>query len=324
MQSTDRLYGYAGKLLRVDLTTENIGVEEIDTEVLRQYLGGVGYAARLLYDELEAGIDPLGPQNKLIFATGPLTGTLAPGSGFAEVCFKSPLTGIWGESKCGGEWGGSLRKAGYDFLVVEGSAKEPKYIVIENDEVAILPAEHLKGRTTSEKDRLIADGLGDEAFQNVVIGPAGENLVRFANIMLEGRSFGRCGAGAVMGSKNLLAIAVKGDGAIPVAREEEFRKAARAGNRKVLDRTGKEGMAPGGTTGDIPACDELGDSPTKNWRSNSWGKGEELYRHFENNNLIKANPCYKGCVLRCGRIVEVKKGRWVTPVHEGAEYESIS
>ena len=323
LQTEDQLYGYAGQLLRIDLSKEKISIEKIKPELLKEFMGGVGYGVKLLYDELEAGIDPLSPRNKLVFATGPLTGTGAPGSGFSEVCFKSPLTGIWGESKCGGEWGIALKKAGYDFLVIEGKAKEPKYILISDDKVEIKKAEKLKGKTTSQKDSLITQELKDNKFEIVVIGSAGENLVKFANIMLGGRAFGRCGAGAVMGSKNLLAIAVKGSKKIAMAKPDHFLKACKEVNKKVLAATGKEGMSVGGTTGDIPSCDMLGDIPTKNWRSNSWGKGENLYNHFETNNLVKANPCYKGCVLRCGRIAHVKDGKWKTPIHEGSEYESI-
>ena len=318
-----QLYGYAGKLLRIDLTEGKISTEEIEPEILKKFLGGVGYAAKLLYEEIPAGIDPLGPENKLIFTTGPLTSTMAPGSGFAEVCCKSPLTDIWSESKCGGEWGGALKKAGYDFLVIEGKAKESNYLVIDDGKVEIKPAQKLRGKTTYQKDSLIKEELKDENFESAVIGPAGEELVRFANIMVGGRSFGRCGAGAVMSSKNLLAIAVKGNGKVPIHDNDRFQKAVKDGNKKVLDATDGVGMAQGGTTGDIPACDELGDIPTKNWRANSWGKGEELYHHFENANLIRANPCYKGCVLRCGRIAKVESGKWETPEHEGSEYESI-
>lgn len=325
MNSTEgnQLYGYAGRLLRIDLTDGKVSAEKVDPDLLRKFLGGVGYVAKLYYDEIPAGIDPLGPQNKLIFATGPLTGTRAPGSGFAEVCFKSPLGGAWAESKCGGEWGGTLRKAGYDFLVIEGKAKEPKYILIDDDKIEIKPAGKLKGKTTSQKDQLIKEELKDQELEIAVIGPAGEELVRLASIMVGDRAFGRCGPGAVMGSKNLLAIAVKGSGAIPVAKPAEFQAASKAGNKKVLDATDGKGWAPGGTTGDIPPNDQLGDIPTKNWRANSWGKGEELYNHFESKNLIRANPCYKGCVLRCGRIARVESGKWKTPEHEGSEYESI-
>jgi len=323
MDSASQLFGYSGKLLRVNLSKGEVSTEETQPAILREFLGGVGYGAKLLYDEIPVGIEPLSSENKLVFTTGPLTGTRAPGSGFAEVCFKSPLTGIWGESKCGGEWGGALRKAGYDFLVIEGKAEEPKYIVIDNDKVEIRPADKLKGRTTSQKNELIKEELGDGKFDIAVIGPAGEELVRFASIMVGTRAFGRCGAGAVMGSKNLLAIAVRGNGNIPVAEPDRFQKAVKEGNKKVLDATDGEGMAPRGTTGDLPACDELGDIPTKNWRANSWGRGEELYHHFESVNLMRANPCYKGCVLRCGRIARVESGKWKTPEHEGSEYESI-
>lgn len=318
-----QLYGYAGKLLRIDLSEGKVSFEETKPEILRRFLGGVGYGVKLLYDEIPAGIDPLSPESKVVFTTGPLTGTGAPGSGFAEVCFKSPLTGIWGESRSGGEWGGVLRRAGYDFLVIEGKAKEPKYLVIHDSKVEIRPAGKLKGKTTSQKDKLIKEELKDEKFEIAVIGTAGEKLVRFANIMIGERAFGRCGAGAVMGAKNLLAIAVKGTGKIPVAKPDEFSLACKECNKKVLATAGKDGMAPDGTTGDIVGNDFLGDIPTKNWRSNSWGKGKELYGHFKRNNLVRANPCYKGCVLRCGRIARVESGRWKTPEHEGNEYESI-
>ena len=318
------VYGYAGKLLRVDLTGEKVAIEQISPELLREFVGGVGYGVKVLYDEIPPGTDPLGSENKVVFATGPLTGTGAPGSGFAEVCFKSPLTGIWGESKCGGEWGGVLRRAGYDFMVIEGRANEPKYIVIDDSEVEIRPAAKLRGRTTSQKDKLVKEELKDEKYEAAVVGPAGENLVNFANIMVGGRAFGRCGAGAVLGSKNLLAIAARGTGKIRVANPDEFSLACKEGYEKVLATAGKDGMAVNGTTGDLVANDSLGDIPTKNWRSNSWGKGEELYDHFKRKNLIGANPCYKGCVLRCGRIAEVKSGKWKTPEHEGNEYESIA
>jgi len=319
----NKLYGYTGRLLRIDLTEGKVSIETIAPDLLRKFLGGVGYGAKLYYDEIPAGTDSLSPQNKLIFTTGPLTGTRSPGAGFAEVCFKSPLGDIWAEAKCGGEWGGALKKAGYDFLVIEGKAKEPKYILIDDGKVEVRPADKVKGETTSQKDKLIKEELKDAAFEIAVIGPTGEELVRFANIMVGGRAFGRCGPGAVMGSKNLLAIAVKGSGDIPVAKPDRFQTAVKAGNKKVLDTSGGVGYAPDGTTGEIPLNDHLGDIPTKNWRANSWGKGEELYSHFKSKNLIRANPCYRGCVLRCGRIARVETEKWKTPVHEGCEYESI-
>jgi len=190
--------------------------------------------------------------------------------------------------------------------------------------VKVRPGEGLKGRTTSGKEKAVKEELKDGGFEVVAIGPAGENLVKFASIMLGGRSFGRGGAGAVMGAKNLLAVAVKGSGEIAAARPDEFSLACREGYRKVLAVAGKEGMAEDGTTGDLVACDVSGDIPTKNWRANSWGKGEALYRHFKEHNLAGASACYRGCVLRCGRVAGVESGRWETPRHEGNEYESIA
>ena len=325
MSSTvgNQLYGYTGRLLRVDLTDGKVSIEKVAPELLRKFLGGVGYGAKLYYDEIPAGTDPLSPENELIFVTGPLTGTNAPGSGSCEVCCKSPLTNGWAEAKCGGEWGSTLKKAGYDFLVVEGKAKSPSYILIDDGKVEIMSADKLRGKTSSEKEALLKAELGNGGYEVAVIGPAGEQLVRFASIMVGGRAFGRCGVGAVMGSKNLLAIAIRGKGDIPVAEPERFLAAARTANKKVLDVTLGKGWAPAGTTGEIILSDYLGDIPTKNWRANSWGKGEELYQHFESKNLIRANPCYRGCVLRCGRIAQVETGKWKTPEHEGCEYESI-
>jgi len=327
MSSTGRIqqYGYAGRVLRVNLSEERIAVEEINHEILPDFMGGVGYAAKLLYDEIPVGIDPLGSENKVVFGTGPLTGTIAPGAGSIEVCFKSPLTGIWCESRAGGEWGGALKRAGYDFLVVEGRAEGPKYVMVDDDKVEIRPAERLKGKTTSQKEKIIKkEELKDEKFETVAIGPAGENLVRFANIMAGERAFGRGGGGAVLGSKNLLTIAVKGSGRIPVASPAEFSLACKQTREKVLADAGREDWTIHGTTKSLDGCDAQGDIPTKNWRSNSWGKGKALYDHFKRNNLVKAGACYRGCVMRCKRIVKVESGRWRTPQHEGGEYETMA
>ena len=320
-----QFYGYAGKLLRINLSLDKVSEEELNAEMLRKLLGGVGYAAQLLYDEIPAFTDPLSPENKLIFATGPLTGTGAPGSGSIEVCFKSPLTGIWGEARAGGEWGSALKRAGYDFLVIEGKAKESKYIVIHDSIIEIRPAKALEGKSASQKEEILKkDALKDASFEFVEIGPAGENLVNLACIMSKSRAFGRGGAGAVMGSKNLLAIAVKGSGKILVAKPGEFSSTCKEHYKKVLEITAGLGMAPDGTTGMLVSGDDVGDIPTKNWRSNSWGKGQEFYAHFKDKNLVKAENCYKGCVLRCKRICKVDSGRWETPQHEGGEYETMS
>ena len=326
MGSRDKvdLYGYMGKLVRIDLRKSKVSIEHMKPEMLREFGGGVGVAAKLLYDGLRPHIDPLGIENKIIFATGPLTGTTAPGAGSIQVCFKSPLTGIWAESRSGGEFGHALKRAGFDLIVVEGKSKEPVYIVITDDKVELKPAVTLLGKTSSEKEKLIKEELNNPSYECAIVGTAGEKLIRFASIMFGERAAGRCGGGAVMGSKNLIGIAVKGSGKIPIAHRREFDDTVKGCNKKILEKTGGVGMAPGGTTGDIPTTDAIGDSPTKNWKANSWGIGDRLYEHFRFKNQVRADICYKGCVLRCKRIVQVKSGKWQTPVHEGGEYETIS
>jgi aldehyde:ferredoxin oxidoreductase len=324
-RTSEGLPGYGGHLLRVNMSRGQAHKERIRSDILKNFVGGVGYAARLLYEEIPAGTDPLSSQNILMFSTGPLTGTKAPGSGSVEVCFKSPLTGIWGESRAGGGWGGALKRAGFDFLVIEGKAAQPSYILIKDGKVEIRSASKLVGESTSRKEMILRqDELKDESFDIVSIGPAGENLVRYACIMSGGCAFGRGGAGAVMGSKNVLAVAVKGTGTIPVARHDELRCLSVEMNRKVLHNMGREGMSIGGTTDYLDHGDSVGDIPTKNWRSNSWGKGKQIYEHFKTRNLLGADTCYPGCVLRCKRILRVESGRWITPIHKGGEYESMA
>ena len=318
------LNAYMGKLVRINLSGGIVSIENMKPEILREFGGGVGVAAKLLYDERSPHINPLGNDNKIVFATGPLTGTTAPGAGSIQVCFKSPLTGIWAESRSGGEFGHMLKRAGFDLIVIEGKAKEPVYIVITDDNVEFKPAVTLLGRTSSKKEKLIKEALNDPSYECAVIGTAGEKLVRFASVMFGERAAGRCGGGSVMGAKNLLGIAVKGSGKIPIAHRREFDNTVKECNKKILEKTGGVGMAPGGTTGAIPTTDAIGDSPTKNWKANSWGIGDRLYEHFRFRNQVRADTCYKGCVLRCKRIVQVKSGKWQTPVHEGGEYETIS
>ncbi len=318
------LFGYTGKLLRVNLRDKNAKIEDIDPKDLKEYLGGVGLSAKILYKELKKGTDPLSPDAKLIFATGPLTGTGAPGAGSVDLCFKSPLTGVWGESRSGSDFGPSLRKAGYELLIIEDKASEPVYIIIDNEKVQIRPAENLKGLSSYEKVEKLKKELGKE-FEVAVIGPAGENMVLFSSVMFGdgSRAAGRSGAGAIMGAKNLLAIAVKGDKKIPISDRMNFYKTVRKHSQKLLTPDNL-GFKTDGTTGDLGKCDDAGDWPTKNWQSNSWGIGEKLYEHFKSQNLVKGKGCYKGCILFCERVAKVESGKWKTPIHSGSEYESIS
>jgi aldehyde:ferredoxin oxidoreductase len=320
----DHTYGYFGRQLRVSLNDGQMKVENIDPSLLRKYLGGAGYGAKILYDELKKGIDPLSPANKLLFATSPLTATNIPGGGSVILCFKSPLTHTWGESRCGGNFGPDLKKAGFDALVIEDKSDKPVYLYINDDEVTLKPAEHLVGKSVTEKIRMIRMELADPKVSVMCIGPAGEKLVKIATVMFEQRAAGRCGVGAVMGSKNLLGVAVKGTHKPEVAQPEKLKEAVKKAIKILKENETAQGFKEHGTTGDMVPNDAAGDWPTKNWHSNSWGIAENIYDQFYNNYLVKNHGCYTGCPIACGRIAEVKEGKYKTPEHEGAEYESLS
>lgn len=310
--------------LRVSLDSGEFQKEAVNVKRQRKFCGGVGYAASLLYPELNSDTDPLGPENKLVLATGPLTHPLVPGGGSTELCFKSPLTGGWGESRVGGNFGFQLKQSGFDYLIVEGVAAEPSMLVISDEDVEIRDAGKLQGKTISQKRELIDGRISAGDYEIMTIGPAGENLVSFSTVMVGDRAAGRIGAGAVLGAKKLLAIAVKGTGEIPVFDKESLVRSVREVNQKVREHPDRPSWTEHGTTGDIPDCDEMGDWPTKNWHSNSWGKGKELYNDFTENNLVSNEACYTGCPVACGRRAKVEGGKFETPEHGGAEYESIS
>ena len=197
----DRLCGYFGRLLRVSLDKHVVQVEKIDPSALRRYLGGTGYGARVLYDEIPKGVDALSEANKLMFITSPLTAKRIPGGGSVMLCFKSPATNAWGESRCGGDFGPDLKSAGYDAVVIEGRSSSPVYLSIDDDEVTLKSAAHLRGKLVSEKVRIIRGELNDPRVSVMCIGPGGENLSRIASVMCEHRAAGRGGAGAVMGRR---------------------------------------------------------------------------------------------------------------------------
>jgi len=320
----EKIKGYIGKQLRISLNDRSYKTEKIDTQVLKDYLGGVGYAAKILYEEIDKGIDPLSPDNKIIFATGPLTSYRVPGGGSIEVCFKSPLTKAWGEARCGGNFGPDMKKAGYDFLIIEDKATEPVYLLIDDNRILFKDASHLLRKTVSEKTRMIREELEDNDISIMCIGIAGENLVNIATVMFEGRAAGRCGGGAVMGSKNLVAVAVKGSGKIEAENPDDYNIALKEVRNVVKNSEIAKGFREFGTMGDMAGNDAAGDWPTKNWQANNWGKGEELFDYYSKHNFIKNEMCYKGCPIACGRVASVKKGKFKTPKHDGAEYESLS
>lgn len=315
--------GFAGKYLEVDLGKREACSHELKSSVLRDYIGGAGLAARLLFDFQSAGTDPLSPEAILVFATGPLTAPAVPGGGSLEICGRSPQTGGWSESRLGCEAGISLRKAGFDLCLVRGTSPLPLALVINGEEVNFVEIPQCVGKSSSEKERLVA-GLLEKGFEILSIGPAGERLVPYSAVMSGHRAAGRCGLGAVMGAKNLLAVAIRGNGKIEMAKPAKWAAAIRQAHRKVRESPVSPHFQKRGTMGGMPYCDASGDFPSRNWQSNSCGKGQEIHDHFYERNFVRAVGCYRGCPIRCGRKVQVPDGPWATPVHDGGEYESIS
>ncbi|MDH5441237.1 MAG: aldehyde ferredoxin oxidoreductase family protein [Candidatus Bathyarchaeota archaeon] len=320
---SEKWFGFVGRILRVDLTRGAISKEPMKKEFAKKFLGGVGYPAKILWDELKPRIDPLSQENKLILATGPLTGTLCPGSGSFSACFKSPLTNVWGESRCGGDWGPELKFAGFDLLVLEGKSEKPAYVWICDGDAEIRSAEHLIGKSVPDTESILRREVGDYESKVVSIGPAGEKLVRFACIIsCYNRAAGRCGAGAVMGSKNVKAVVVRGHGDIPVAKPDAFREDAEDAEKAAMEHPDRPSFMEG-TMAFMELIDELGDLPTKYGASNHWGKGMDMFDLLQERYLIKFSACFS-CPLGCGRYSEVKTGKWTTPPYGGPEYETVA
>jgi len=313
-----------GKLLIIDLTKRKVDVERLNAEVLRKYIGGSGLGARLLYDGTDERTDPLGPENLLIFMTGPLTGTKVPTSGRHAVVTRSPLTGIWGESDVGGTWGIALKRAGYDGVVIRGAADRPVYVIITEEEVRVADASHLWGMDTYQLDEVLRREVGPEGVISS-IGPAGEKLVRFASIMSDGRAgraAGRTGVGAVMGSKKLKALVTLGKKEIVVAdpvRLERLNKAIVPG---IVKGTRERGLY--GTAAWVVTAEHLGDLPLKNWVGSTWEEGaEKLSGQTMAKTILKRRYYCGSCVIGCGREVEVQDGPYAGVLGAGPEYETI-
>ncbi len=312
---------YAGKLLRINLSTGEIRKEEIPEKLLREYIGGRGLASKYLFDEIDPTVDPLSPENKLIFATGPLTGTPAPTGGRYMVVTKGPLTGTIASSNSGGFFGAELKHAGYDMIIIEGKAKNPVYISIREDDVEIKDASHLWGKTTHETTRILREEFGDNLAKVACIGPAGENLVKFACVINdEHRAAGRTGVGAVMGSKNLKAIIVRGKKKLEAPEPERFRDVIREKTEKIRkDAITGEALPKLGTKVLDNIINENGLYPTRNFQTGvfEWTfevSGEAL---VEKGYLTKNKACY-ACPIACGRVTKLPNGL----EGEGPEYET--
>jgi aldehyde:ferredoxin oxidoreductase len=293
--------GYAGKILRVNLSNGRISKEEISEEMRRTFLGGRGFAAKILWDEV-SDIDPLSEENKIVFSTGPLTGLPLPSSGKMVIASKSPLTGGYGDGNIGSMAALHLRRAGYDVLIVEGRSEAPCYIAIQDEEVSILDARDIWGRMTFE----CQDTLEAKHGKNIgvlAIGPAGENMVGFATVISQrGRAGGRPGMGAVMGSKNLKAVAVKGTGKIPLFDEERLREMGKEGYGEIKGKENYDFWIRQGTMQAFEWCNENSCLPTYNFREGTFRFSKRLDGYAMEGIKVDRRGCPL-CNMQCGNII---------------------
>lgn len=315
-------HGYNGKILRVDLSTNTIRVEEPDENFYRRYFGGRGFVSYYLLKELKAGIDPLSADNKLVFAAGVVTGVPVGGCGRNSVGAKSPLTSGYGDSEVGGYWGAELKHAGYDAIIVEGKAPKPVYLWIKDGEAEIKDARHLWGKSTGECQGIIRQELKEPGIRTATIGQAGENQVRYACILNDiTHAAGRTGLGAVMGSKNLKSIAVRGHHRPPLA------------NREAVSALGKwvkenidlvRGYHYQGTAVTLTRLNKEGGLPTRNFQEGSFEGADRISgRTMRETILVGQGSCY-ACPIRCKRIVSVTEPYRVDPTYGGPEYETLA
>ncbi|RJQ57672.1 MAG: aldehyde ferredoxin oxidoreductase [Desulfobacteraceae bacterium] len=318
-------YGWAGKILEVDLTDRKIEKKDLSEHLAHRYLGQAGINARLLYERTSAATHPYDPAAPLFFGVGPLGGTLAPCSGRFTVTFKSPLTGVFGDSNCGGHFGPELKMAGYDHVIITGKADRPVYLWIDNDRVEIRDAGALWGKNTWETDESIKDDVGERTAQVACIGPAGENLVRFAAIICNrARAAARCGPGAVMGSKNLKAIAVRGDRGIRVADRSAFQDATEEALQAILADPLYENAKTYGTLAITGLAQNLGFLPTRNFQQSTFAGADKLKGEvFLERYGTKHKGCYN-CPVSCSRFYQVSGGPYASTRGEGPEYESVT
>jgi len=303
------MYSYAGKILRVNLTTGQTTTEPLTEEMAKQYVGGIGLGIRLLMDNSTPGTDPFSPDNPIIFATGPLSGTMGPtaGNGYAVVS-KSPATGGVGEAKAHGFFGPDLKRAGYDAVIITGKADKLSYLWIDDDKIEVKNAEHLKGKSPGDTDNAIRKDLGDFYVRVSAIGESGEKLCRFAAIINdEFRAIGRTGMGAVMGSKNLKAVAVRGTHDVNVANFDGFKEFIKMIHERMKGPATKKYKTLG-TPENVLVLNSLSALATRNWTNAQFEGAEKVSGEYLNEHFVKKIVGCATCGMRCDHIAVVPEG----------------
>jgi aldehyde:ferredoxin oxidoreductase len=309
--------GWTGRILRVNLSTRTYQAEAFAEDFAHKWVGGRGFAVKILYDELAPGIDPLGPDNKFILAVGPIAGIPAPNTGKAVVAAKSPITGGYGDGNLGTRITEHLRKCGYDALIVEGRAERPTMLYIEDDKVEFLPADEVWGKGTYATNDWIYAKYG-KGVGVLNIGQGGENLVRYAVVRsLEGRAGGRPGMGAVMGSKRLKAIVAKGSRPIPQADPAGMKKLGQEDLRKVHEIDKQSGWSIQSTTGVLAWCNEVAALPVRNFRKTHHADAWKVDGERLNDARVATYGC-PNCTMRCGITILDDAGR-----ESELDYENI-
>lgn len=321
----EKILGYTGKILRVDLTKNKIEEENLSIKDIDNFIGGIGLATKIIYSEVDPKIDPFDPSNILVFMTGPLTGSIIPSTSRYVVAAKSPLTNAWGEAHAGGLFGLKLKQAGYDGIVIKGKASSPVYLYINNEKVEIRDASKYWGKDTFETDISLKNDLGDKDFSIAIIGPAGEKLARIAciasDVTPEGpRIAGRTGMGAVMGSKNLKAIAVRGTKEILIADALKIKSIISRILPSIMSDASIQYRALYGTAGEMEVLYSVyGDVPIKNFSLGEWDGIKDITGEAMAKTVFKGHKgCYI-CPIKCWKIVEIENSLVRAP-----EYETIA
>jgi aldehyde:ferredoxin oxidoreductase len=315
--------GYMGKILHVDLTAGELRDEPLEEDLARAFVGGSGLAARILSDEPVSEIDPLGPENPLILMTGPLVGTSMPSAGRCSVCAIAPLTGIWGEANTGGFIGPELRFAGYDGIIITGKSDRPTWLSIVEGQAALRDGAELWGLDSYETQDRARELLGEPKARVACIGAAGENMSKMAAVMNDhGRAAGRTGMGAVMGSKRLKAIALRGTAKVPLADPEEFKKVVREIIADIDEDMAAMALRMAGTAGYVDMALMYGDMPIRYYQQGEWEPASNLsgvlmVEQYQNRNTA----CYR-CPIACGR--ETRAPRYGLEQVDGPEYETLA
>jgi aldehyde:ferredoxin oxidoreductase len=317
--------GYWNRILRVDLTTGKMEVEEPGDAFFRKYVGGSALALYYLLKEMPAGADPLGPENILVLSVGPITGTPISGNSRVMANAKSPHTGAIGDAQGGGFWPAEFKFAQFDAIVIKGKAPRPVYLWLHDGQAELRDASHLWGKETGPTEDMIQEELGDKKIQVLQIGPGGEKMVKYACIInSKNRANGRTGMGAVMGSKNLKAVACRGKAKVGITNREMFQEVVKKGAQDYKNGV-EAAMTALGTANNVAFMMQTNGLPTRNWSSGIMDNWEAISGEVMAETILKENDTCHACIIRCKRVVEIKDGPFpVDPQYGGPEYETLS